>query len=281
MNRTSRLLIVVCCVLTGVVVALAMALGESRAQLANADQRLEELKSREAGRPTAPLPLEARPPAALSQPGAPMSSGAGADATRDSVAASAAQDASLTSGIPSATRNKLRAAQAREDARSLYADFAAEQGLSAADAETLYALVGAQQHESGSEGTLARPMTEEDDARIASALGGSLIQPLRQYRETLPARMEVAQLASQLQSLGRPLSQAQRLEIGRAIARDRADHGSPAFSPDRSPDEMAKEYSRWRESQQQRVDMLVRDLLTPEQIQLREGLREDSAAARP
>lgn len=266
MNRTSRLALVACCVLTGVSVALIWGLHESQARLAEAERRIDELSAQVGSRAAADrdAPQTAAVPAVAST--TPVQVLAPARGISD---APVFADDSAPASLQSPTQRKLRDAQSRENARAMYSDFAAEQGLSAADAEILYELFGAQRDQATN--------PSDADALIASRLGGALVQPLRQYRESLPARIEVSRFASHLQSLGKPLSAAQRMEIGRAISRDQRDHGGPAFSDGQGPQEMANVYADWRQAQQLRVDLLVRDLLTPEQMQLQDDLRESSA----
>jgi len=162
-------------------------------------------------------------------------------------------------------------AQARANSKRLYADFVAEQGLSADEARALFDLLASNEI---AESTLVNSVQPAEDslahqrefsAAARSLLGSTRAGELDTYRKTLMLRFEVAALADQFEGSNTPLSEEQRRSILRSIS-DPSQLQEPTFAPGQTDEEVLRTYSDWQESQSARFTSLVRSTLTSEQV---------------
>jgi hypothetical protein len=168
-------------------------------------------------------------------------------------------------------RNQLRAQNKR-----LHADIGYKLGLTPEATNRLIDLLTDQQVRAMSEG--ARPRTPGSGPRngaelhqaqldeVAELIGYDKIDLYKDYQESLPARMEVATIARQLEGVDLQLDDSQRERLVTALAEERKRIPVPTFVQGTSPEEHVQALSAWQEDYQQRTETRVRSILNSQQL---------------
>jgi hypothetical protein len=195
------------------------------------------------------------------------------------------------SNSPAARR--VAVAETRSRIKQFNADFVALQGLEAAQARALEDMMTA--HELGASGP---DFTDQDEAqafhearerefrkKILDLLGEQAAAEFDAYRSTPIPRAEIDQFAGQLDALGMPMTDEQRLRMLRAVVQDRGQFEFPEGLT--TTDEgYIRAVTDFQEGQLQRLAAHARTVLTGPQLRHFEDILErerekKSAEAQP
>jgi len=173
--------------------------------------------------------------------------------------------------------------QSRANAKRMYADFAAEYGLSAEDSASLFELMV--EHEMGfpAESSNADPASfeavwREHDRKFRekanALLGPDGADRLNRYQGTFGAREQISQLEDQLATLDIPLSEEQRRRLTRAAIQDGEQFPMPAFSSGQDPEQLSLQYQAWERDRKERLAATARTVLNAQQMGHFDDLRQ-------
>ena len=178
---------------------------------------------------------------------------------------------------------RVQRTQSRANAKRMYADFAAEYGLSADDAARLYELMA--EHELGypAEPSNADPASfeavwREHDRKFRekanALLGPDGADRLNRYQGSFGAREQISQLGDQLAALDIPLSEEQRRRLTRAAIQDGEQFPMTAFSSGQDPEQLSQQYLTWERDSKERLAATARTILNAQQMGHFDDLRQ-------
>ncbi len=177
---------------------------------------------------------------------------------------------------PSPAMKKMMQSQFRANNKRLYADVGSKLGLSKDTATKLIDLL--------SEQTVARmdalrtadnpdeasrrsaKLDQENDQAISDLIGPDKALSLKEYQESMPARMEVQGLAHQLESNDVPLTAEQRQKLTDIYVTERARVPQPEYSDGEDDGEYQKAYSAWRDDYEKRIASEAGQVLNTDQL---------------
>jgi hypothetical protein len=173
---------------------------------------------------------------------------------------------------------KMMRSNMRANNKRIYADIGAKLGLNQEDTNKLINMLTDQQVESFSQrremnaadpAERRRLMDEarrEDQAEIDNFLGASKAAALRDYQESIPARMEMEQLSRQLEGSDATLSDEQRERMLTALIDERKRIPMPQMSESTTPEDYSKAYAEWQNDYNERVSAQAHSILNTEQM---------------
>jgi hypothetical protein len=183
---------------------------------------------------------------------------------------------------------RVQRIQSRANAKRVYADFAAEYGLSSEDAGRLYELMAEHEMEYPNGPPTTDPASfeaawREHDRKFRekanALLGPDGADRLNRYQGTFGARDQVAQLEDQLATLDMPLSEEQRRRLTRAAIHDGEQFPLPAFSPGQDPEQLSQQYLAWERDRKERLAATARTILNAGQMRHFDDLRQSELDA--
>jgi outer membrane murein-binding lipoprotein Lpp len=173
---------------------------------------------------------------------------------------------------------KMMRTNLRANNKRMYADIGEELGLSKEDTSRLIDMItdqqvgnfGAARELSVTDPVERRRLVEEgyreSQTEIETFLGPSKTAALRDYQETIPARMEVEQIARQLEGADATLSDEQQKRLVAALAEERKRIPTPQFANSVTPEDYSKAYAEWQADYSERANAQVRNILNTEQM---------------
>ena len=172
---------------------------------------------------------------------------------------------------------KMMRTNVRAYNKRMYADIGEKLGLSKEDTSRLIDMLTDQQlsnfggiRNSNVDMAERRSLMEEahreNQTEIENLLGASKAAALREYQETLPARMEVEQIARQLEGVDATLSDEQRNRMVTAVAEERKRIPAPQWSNSATPEEYSKAFNEWQADYNERVNNQAKGILNTEQM---------------
>ncbi len=264
--------------------AAARAEADDAARLASyLGARVTELQSTRAAAVGAPAAPGVAPPPP--QAGTSPAAVAGVTAEDQFAVASEARGTFAQRMQSPAMQRALRA-QLRTGAKRMYSDFAAEYGLTPEEAAALYDLVAKQQIDPNFDPT-ADPRQNESQWRereqgfqkeLVALLGDTRAARLREYQGTFEARGQISQLEDQLAGSQMPMSEEQRRRLVKVALLDAEQFPSPNLNADQSPEEVERAYRAWQRDRSERFAAAAGSILTPEQMQQFQDMREMQSA---
>jgi hypothetical protein len=172
---------------------------------------------------------------------------------------------------------KMMRSQLRAQNKRLHADIGSSLGLTPEDTNRLIDLLTDQQVSAmGAAG--GRPRAPGSGPRngvelhqkqlneVAELIGYDKIDLYKEYQESLPARMEVATIARQLEGVDLQLDDSQRERLVTALAEERKRIPAPTYLQGTSPEDHARALTAWQEDYQQRSETRVRSILSSDQL---------------
>ena len=160
--------------------------------------------------------------------------------------------------------------------RQYYADFIKQAGLSPAEAEKFFALLGERQGaimEAGAVAGEGKSQSIKDyKEELKALLGEEHAAQFEGYEKTLPDRMGIAQLNQQLASTSSQLNDSQTNSLIQISSEERSKMPASPFKPggtqgmDMSPEEM-DQYFQQQADLNQRINTRAMSLLTPQQME--------------
>ena len=188
-------------------------------------------------------------------------------------------------------RNQIRASTRRQ-----YADVGEKLGLGKEKTASLIELLAEQQAEQAVDGPEFQESADahrefeqkqrEQELAISNLIGPEKALELKEYQESLPARMELDMLARQLEDNGAPLSEAQRKQLVDVVIEERKRVPMPEYVDGMDQREYARTASAWRDEYEKRVAAEAGHILNAEQLesyndiqQMQKDLREHLAGA--
>lgn len=258
-------------------------LKEERARAAQVDETTRALKARIAGLEqarhqfeTARLgssggfssgQIDAANPAAAVQAAAPQPPGT---AEPDNVLWSGARHE------PSPAMLKMMRSQLRASNRRLYADLDDKLGLSKETSLKLIDLLTDQQIPSPERAQriddpaearrLGQEWQRQNEQAISDLIGPAKAEALKQYQATLPARMEVQNLARQLEGSDLALSAEQRRKLIDVYVAERERVPQPEFFEGMDGETFSKTMRDWQEDYEGRAAAEASRILNPDQL---------------
>ena len=193
--------------------------------------------------------------------------------------AGATETVTLGSPAPrSEAFDKMMRSNLRASNKRMYSGLGEKLGLNQEDTNKVINMLTDQQLE-GFERTrdqsttdpaeLRRQMDEarrESQAEIDNFLGASKAAALRDYQESIPARLELDQLARQLEGADATLSDDQQKRMLAALIEERKRVPLPQFSENAPPEDYAKAYAEWQADYNERINAQAHSILTTEQM---------------
>lgn len=173
---------------------------------------------------------------------------------------------------------KMMRSNLRANNKRLYADLGEALGLSKDDANQLINMLTDQQvgnfaqvreanvTDPAERARLRDEARRDDQAEIDNFLGASKAAALREYQETIPARLELEQLNRQLEGVDAVLTDDQQKRMLAALVEERKRVPVPQMTDDASHDDYAKSYAEWQAGYNERVDAQARSILNTEQL---------------
>jgi len=172
---------------------------------------------------------------------------------------------------------KMMRTNLRANNKRLYADIGEKLGLSKEDANKLINMLTDQQAVNMTrmrdvdvtDPEERRRMWEdarrEEQAEIDNFLGASKAAALRDYQETIPARLEMDQLTRQLEGADAVLTEDQQKRMLAALIEERKRVPMPQMADGTSPEEYSKAYADWQSDYIERVNAQAHSILNTEQ----------------
>jgi hypothetical protein len=173
---------------------------------------------------------------------------------------------------------KMMRTNLRANNKRLYADIGEKLGLSKDDANKLINMLTDQQignfgqmrdanvADPAERQRLREEALREDQAEIENFLGASKTAALREYQETIPARLEMDQLNRQLEGADAVLTEDQQKRMLAALIEERKRIPMPQMTDDASHEDYAKAYADWQSDYNERVDAQAHSILNTEQL---------------
>jgi hypothetical protein len=216
---------------------------------------------------------------ALAQGGMPMGPPPPPLLPQESESGTEATEA-VTLGAPpprSEAFEKMMRTNVRANNKRMYADIGEKLGLTKEDTSRLIDMLTDQQVQNfggmpvsnvdmAERRRLMDEARREGQAEIENFLGASKAAALREYQETIPARMEVDQIARQLEGADATLSDEQRKRMVAALAEERKRIPAPQWSGSATPEEHTKAFTEWQADYNDRVSNQVSSILNTEQM---------------
>jgi hypothetical protein len=216
---------------------------------------------------------------ALAQGGMPMGPLPPPPPAQESESGKEATEAVAFSAPPprSEAFEKMMRTNVRANNKRMYADIGEKLGLSKEDTSRLIDMLTDQQvnnfgdmQVSNIDGAERRRLMDEahrdGQAEIENFLGASKAAALREYQETIPARMEVDQIARQLEGVDATLSDEQRKRMVAALVEERKRIPAPQWSGSATPEEYTKSFNEWQADYNERINNQVHSILNTEQM---------------
>jgi hypothetical protein len=167
-------------------------------------------------------------------------------------------------------------AQVRASNRHLYADVGPKLGLNKEAATKLTDLLTEQQlanmnamRGADSPEEAARrseKLTQENEQAISDLIGPDKAQSLKEYQQTIPARMEVESLARQLEGNETALTAEQHQKLVDIYVAERARVPQPEYTDGMDNEEYAKAMTAWRDDYEKRTSAEASQVLNTEQF---------------
>lgn len=220
------------------------------------------------------------------------------------VTAATSADGETTQGRPLWTMNtpssspafqKMMRSRIRADTRRQYVDVGEKLGLSKEKAAQLVELLADQQmdhtvqvfeHQDQQDAQRDYDQKQrEQEAAISDLIGADKAQALKEYEESIPARMEAEMLARQLEDQGAALSDAQKKKFVTVVIKERTRVPMPEYVEGSDRAEFVKSVEAWRNDYQEHIANEASDFLSAEQLsaynenqQMERDMREQFAA---
>jgi hypothetical protein len=173
---------------------------------------------------------------------------------------------------------KMMRSNLRANNKRIYADVGEKLGLNQEDTNKLIGLLTDQQLDNfgqmrelnttdlAERRRLLEEERREDQAEIDNFLGASKAAALKDYQETIPARMEMEQLTRQLEGADATLSEEQQKRLLTALIEERKRIPMPQMSENSTPEDYSKSYAEWQSDYNERVNAQARSILNTEQM---------------
>jgi hypothetical protein len=173
---------------------------------------------------------------------------------------------------------KMMRANLRANNKRLYADVGEKLGLGKDDANQLINMLTDQQvsnfgqlrdaniTDPGERQRLREEARREDQMEIDNFLGASKAAALREYQETIPARLELDQLSRQLEGADAVLTEDQQKRMLAALIEERKRVPMPQMADNVAQEDYAKAYAEWQSGYDERVDSQAQIILNTEQL---------------
>jgi len=173
---------------------------------------------------------------------------------------------------------KMMRSNLRANNKRIYANIGEKLGLNQEDTNKLIGLLTDQQLDNfgrmrelntadpAERKRLLDDERREDQAEIDNFLGASKAAALKDYQETIPARMEMEQLTRQLEGSDATLSEDQQKRMLTALIDERKRIPMPQMSENSTPEEYSKAYAEWQADYNERVSAQARSILNTEQM---------------
>ena len=173
---------------------------------------------------------------------------------------------------------KMMRTNLRANNKRMYADVGEKLGLSKEDANKLINMLTDQQVGNfgrGRDTNVTDPAERhrmweearrEDQAEIDNFLGPTKAAALREYQETIPARMELDQMNRQLEGADAVLTAEQQTRMLAALIDERKRVPMPQMSNDASHEDYAKAHADWQNDYNERVNAQANSILNTEQL---------------
>ncbi len=171
-------------------------------------------------------------------------------------------------------RNQARANMLRD-----YRDLVAQLGLNDEDANKFYDLVSERQslriHSDPLDETNSNAFTQrKKEQEIASLIGNSGMQALKEYEQSLGARLEVDQMRDELNAAELPMSDAQRKRLIKAALEEQQQFPRLTFTAEMPEKEIQKLSLAWEREHTERILAQARLVLTTDQYRIYEDVRQ-------
>ena len=203
-----------------------------------------------------------------------------------------------TMGAPnrSPAFQKMMRSQIRAGTRRQYADVGETLGLSKEKTAQLIQMLADQQADISVAGAEFPNETDakrdfeqqqrENDTAISDLIGPDKAQALKEYQESIPARMEAEMMARQLDDNGAALSEAQKKRLVAVVVEERGRVPMPEYIDGNDQMEYSKSVNAWMNDYDRRVAAEASHVLNAEQLsayndiqQLQKDMREQFASA--
>jgi len=173
---------------------------------------------------------------------------------------------------------KMMRSNLRANNKRVYADIGEKLGLNPEDTNKLIGLLTDQQLDNfgrmrdlntadpAERKRLLDEERREDQAEIDNFLGASKAAALKDYQETIPARMEMEQLTRQLEGSDATLSEDQQKRMLTALIEERKRIPMPQMSDNTTPEEYTKAYAEWQSDYNERISAQAHSILNTEQM---------------
>jgi len=197
-----------------------------------------------------------------------------------------------TTGRPdrSPAFQKMMRSQIRANTRRQYADVGEKLGLSKEKTSRLIDLLAEQQAEVtvdaaefGESGEAQRDYEQkqrEQELAISDLIGPDKALALKDYQESLPARMEMDMLARQLEDNGAALSEAQRKQLIDVVVEERKRVPMPEYVEGADQVEYSKAANAWRDDYEKRVAAEASHILNADQLTAYDDIQQWQKALR-
>jgi hypothetical protein len=177
---------------------------------------------------------------------------------------------------PSPAMIKMMRSQMRASNRRIYADVGEKLGLSQEMSNMLIDLITDQQmpdpdrfkptDDPAEMRRMGQDWQRQNEQAISDLIGPGKAQALKDYQATLPARMEVDNLARQLEGSDVALSAEQRKKLIDVYVAERARVAPPQYVEGMDGEAFGKNMTAWQEDYEARVAAEAGRILNPEQF---------------
>lgn len=179
--------------------------------------------------------------------------------------------------------------QRRMGVQRMYADFFREMNFTSEQAEKFVEVMTGLEMEGfgpvrgmvASDGSVVPVQMQEYQERmkreLTELLGADGYRQFENYRNSFAERMELNQIAQQLEGMRTPLRDYQRNELLTAMIEERNRVPRPTYSPGTSPEENAEKHLQWKLDYDQRVRDRVASVLDPDQLKRLQEYQEMQA----
>ncbi len=173
---------------------------------------------------------------------------------------------------------KMMRSNLRANNKRIYADIGEKLGLNQEDTNKLIGLLTEQQLDNfgrmrelnamdpAERKRLLDDERRENQAEIDNFLGASKAEALKDYQDTIPARMEMEQLTRKLVGSDATLSEDQQKRMLTALIDERKRIPMPQMSENSTLEDYSKAYAEWQADYNERVIAQARGILNTEQM---------------
>ncbi len=182
----------------------------------------------------------------------------------------------ITHREPPPALKRMMEAQVRASNKRLYADVGPKLGLNKEAATKLTDLLTQQQlasinamsgADSPEEASRrSEKLAQENEQAISDLIGPDKAQSLKEYQQTIPARMEVESLARQLEGNDTALTAEQHQKLVDIYVAERARVPQPEYTDGTDNEEYAKAVAAWRDDYEKRASAEASQVLNTEQL---------------